>query len=160
MRITGRVRAELGREVGLRSLFEAGTFADWCSAVASAPAVAATDVSIVDAADAPLSFAQEGLWFLHLADPDSPSYNIQALLRFAGPADPAAVRRALDVVMSRHDALRTTVTAVDGEGRQVLLDVAEPPLIEGVNADWAALRRKRRHGHLRWPTVHCGVRCC
>ena len=57
---------------------------------------------------APLSFAQQRLWFLHRLDPGDPAYNIPMAFRFDGPLDTGALRRSFEGVVRRHEALRTT----------------------------------------------------
>jgi amino acid adenylation domain-containing protein len=56
----------------------------------------------------PLSYAQQRQWFLWKLDPDSAVYNISSALRFKGELDRAALQRAFDSLMARHDSLRTT----------------------------------------------------
>jgi amino acid adenylation domain-containing protein len=68
------------------------------------------------AGPAPLSFAQERLWFLDRLDPGSPTYNIPAALRLRGPLDPAILAACLDEVVRRHEALRTTFALPEGIG--------------------------------------------
>lgn len=75
--------------------------------------------------DAPLSPVQEGLWFLAEADPSSTvAYSVPWRRRFRGPFSPAAFHTALELVIARHESLRTTfVPAAAGLPRQ---HVAEP----------------------------------
>ena len=64
----------------------------------------------------PLSFAQERLWFLAQLDPAaSRAYHIPFGMPIKGEVDAVALRRALDEIVARHEALRTTFTAVDEE---------------------------------------------
>ncbi|HYW12750.1 MAG TPA: amino acid adenylation domain-containing protein [Longimicrobium sp.] len=80
-----------------------------------APPRPAPDVAPArDARPAPLSFAQERLWFLDQMQPGNPVYNVLSAHRLSGPLDAAAMERALGQVVRRHDALRTTFPAVDG----------------------------------------------
>ena len=60
---------------------------------------------------APLSFAQERLWFLDQLVPGSTVYNITRAIALDGPLDPAALERAAAGVVRRHEALRTTFRA-------------------------------------------------
>ena len=62
----------------------------------------------------PLSFAQQRLWFLEQLGGLGGTYNIPIQLRLRGELDPEALRRALDAVVARHEALRTTCAPVDG----------------------------------------------
>ncbi|HEY0022711.1 MAG TPA: amino acid adenylation domain-containing protein [Longimicrobium sp.] len=69
---------------------------------------------------APLSFAQERLWFLDQLDPGSAAYNVPGSWRLRGALDEAALERALGEIVRRHDALRTTFREVNGSPVQVI----------------------------------------
>ncbi|HVW20928.1 MAG TPA: amino acid adenylation domain-containing protein [Opitutaceae bacterium] len=56
-------------------------------------------------APAPLSFAQQRLWFLERFEPGGAAYNVPGALRLAGPAEAAALRRALGRLARRHEVL-------------------------------------------------------
>src|SRR5215813_6474584 len=68
----------------------------------------------------PLSFAQRRLWFLHLLDPQSSAYNMPFALRLLGQLDIPALERSLNEIVRRHEALRTTFDALDGEPVQLI----------------------------------------
>jgi amino acid adenylation domain-containing protein len=70
--------------------------------------------------DAPLSHAQERLWFLDRMFPGATVYNLVAALRLPGALDPAVLERALAEVVRRHDLLRTTFHEVNGTPVQVV----------------------------------------
>jgi amino acid adenylation domain-containing protein len=89
-----------------------------------------------------LSFAQQRLWFLEQLEAIGPAYHLRLPVRLRGRLDGAALRTALAALAARHEALRTTVTAVGGEPRQVVhaalpVVLAEEDLPGG---DEAALR--------------------
>jgi amino acid adenylation domain-containing protein len=69
---------------------------------------------------APLSFAQERLWFIDRLEPGSATYNIPAALRLTGALDVVALERALGEIVRRHEALRTVFSEVDGLPVQVI----------------------------------------
>jgi len=68
----------------------------------------------------PLSFAQQRLWFLDQLAPGSSAYNIIGGMRLEGELDVAALEQALNEIVCRHEALRTTFTTVDGRLVQVI----------------------------------------
>jgi amino acid adenylation domain-containing protein len=68
----------------------------------------------------PLSFAQQRLWFLTQFEGASEAYHIAGGLRLTGDMDRSALRRALDQIVARHEALRTTFTQIDGQPIQII----------------------------------------
>jgi hypothetical protein len=70
---------------------------------------------------APLSFAQQRMWFLQQWQADAPTFNGARAIRIRGRLDVAALERAFEVVIARHETLRTVV-ATDGELHQRVLD--------------------------------------
>ena len=73
----------------------------------------------------PLSFAQQRLWFLAQMEGVSEAYHMPFGLRLKGNLDRVALRGALDRVVARHEALRTTFIMVDGEAVQRILSAEE-----------------------------------
>jgi amino acid adenylation domain-containing protein len=77
---------------------------------------------------APCSFAQRRLWFLDRLTPGGAFYNIPSALRLAYPLDPACLERSLAALVRRHESLRTTFRAVEGEPVQVIATRLEIPV--------------------------------
>ena len=67
-----------------------------------------------EAGPAPLSFAQQRLWFLDRLVPDNPAYNVPLALDARGPLNPASLEQSLNEVIRRHEVLRTNFPARDG----------------------------------------------
>ncbi|WP_338868509.1 amino acid adenylation domain-containing protein [Myxococcus stipitatus] len=63
----------------------------------------------------PLSYPQRRLWFLDQFEPGTPAYNIPEFVRLRGPLQVEALTRGLAEVVHRHEVLRTTFAAEDGE---------------------------------------------
>src|SRR5690348_8676774 len=61
----------------------------------------------------PLSHGQTALWLLHRQAPTSAAYNTAFAVRVQSRIDEAALRAALQSVVQRHAALRTTF-GIDG----------------------------------------------
>lgn len=68
----------------------------------------------------PLSFAQERLWLIQAAAPDSATYNVPLFVQWQGRVVPGALRAALDAVIARHEVLRTVYRLQDGAPVQVV----------------------------------------
>ena len=80
--------------------------------------------SPIDRVRAPLSYHQERLWFIdrfetgHVYESSPVYHNIPLILHIAGPLDSGALERALQIVVSRHDALRTRIVGEKDQGFQ------------------------------------------
>lgn len=59
----------------------------------------------------PLSFSQHRLLFLHAMDRTGVAHSVSRVYQVDGPLDPAALQRAIDILMDRHEPLRTTFPA-------------------------------------------------
>lgn len=68
----------------------------------------------------PLSFSQQRFWFMHQLDPNNPTYNMHEAWEVKGALNRAALERALNRVVARHDALRTTIGLQDDVPVQIL----------------------------------------
>lgn len=67
---------------------------------------------------APLSFAQQRLWFLQQFDPESHLYNIHLPVRIEGELRVAALEQSINEIVRRHEALRTTFRQIGKEPMQ------------------------------------------
>jgi amino acid adenylation domain-containing protein len=70
----------------------------------------------------PLSFAQERLWFLNELMPGSAVYNVPGAGRIRGELDVSHVEQALNLIIARHENLRTVFPSEQGRPRQRILD--------------------------------------
>jgi amino acid adenylation domain-containing protein/non-ribosomal peptide synthase protein (TIGR01720 family) len=153
IRVASRLREALGVAVGVAALFEAPTVARLAAhvqALAAPEAAPAADAAAAaarreDATEAPLSFAQERLWFLaQLEAGDAAAgaaYNVCSALRLDGSLDAAALQRALDEVVRRHDILRTRLKQSD-EGAVQVADGPRRAVL--AHADFASGPREAR----------------
>jgi non-ribosomal peptide synthetase component F/thioesterase domain-containing protein/acyl carrier protein len=62
----------------------------------------------------PVSFAQRRLWIIDSLVPGSCAYNVPVVLRTSTPPDPVALANALEVLIRRHEVLRTVFVSNDG----------------------------------------------
>ncbi|KOP26733.1 amino acid adenylation protein [Hapalosiphon sp. MRB220] len=89
--------------------------------------ITAADVPLVTLAQVekstdyhPLSFSQQGLWFIHQLAPETPAYNIPIIINLTGQIKIAALQKTINKIIKRHEALRTKFVLVDGEPVQVI----------------------------------------
>ncbi|MFL5540879.1 MAG: amino acid adenylation domain-containing protein, partial [Longimicrobiaceae bacterium] len=126
VQVISRVRQRLAVEVALRDLFTRPVLADFAGGLETAYRVELPAIEPVERGkDLPLSFAQQRLWFLEQLGNLGSAYHIRRQKRFRGTLDRAALARALDRIVARHEALRTTFHAVDGEPVQRIAPVEE-----------------------------------
>jgi amino acid adenylation domain-containing protein len=122
VQLASRIRARLGSEVPLADLFAQPTLAGFATRVAAASSSALP--AIVPAARQgalPLSFAQQRLWFLAQLDARAAAaYAMPGGVRLRGALDIAALQAALNRIVARHEALRTSFVLGKGEPVQVI----------------------------------------
>jgi non-ribosomal peptide synthetase component F len=109
--------------------------------------VTATDSAAAPASSgtvAPLSVAQEALWYRAVLDPTALTYNEAISIRKDGPLDVDALRRAFNVIVERHAAWRTTFDTVSGEPVQVVGPVTafELPVLDLSELDHEQAERR------------------
>jgi amino acid adenylation domain-containing protein len=75
----------------------------------------------------PVSFSQRRLWFLDQLTPENPFYNTAIAVRIRAPLNPLILERAINEIVRRHEALRTTFALVDEEPMQVVTPELKVP---------------------------------
>ncbi|SEU41903.1 amino acid adenylation domain-containing protein, partial [Myxococcus fulvus] len=123
--VTSRIRSTFAVELPVRELFEAPTVAALAQRVDTALRTGATTAAppiqrVARDGKLPLSFSQQRVWFLDQLEPGSPAFNIPAALVLAGALDVEVLRRTLEAVVHRHEALRTTFRAESDGPVQVI----------------------------------------
>ncbi len=88
---------------------------------------------------APLTFAQQGIWFRQQLAPESTVWNLSRTWSVSGPLDLTALERALSEMIRRHESLRTRYLVVNGEPVQEVMP-ATPVTIERVDRGQLAAR--------------------
>jgi amino acid adenylation domain-containing protein len=126
--IISRLREELKIELPIQDLFQAPTIAELSKLIES-NLLKATDtppiaITARGQAQAPLSYMQQGLWFLDRLEGQNATYNIPLVLRLTGSLNLNCLQKAIAATIERHETLRTKVITVDGVGQQEILPAA------------------------------------
>ncbi len=127
-RAAARVTRALGREIPLAALFEAPTIGALADRLTEAgaggtpwPAIPALPAIVAGGRGdrAPLTLPQRRLWFLERLLPGRATYHVAGAVDLSGDRKEAALSRALEEVVARHDALRTAIPDEEGEPYQI-----------------------------------------
>ncbi|MEW2527590.1 amino acid adenylation domain-containing protein [Streptomyces sp. NPDC047071] len=125
-RLVSRVRAALGTEIRIQTLFDSPTVAELAPQLPAAPRVRPPLRRAYRLPDrVPLSFAQRRMWFIDRFEGPSATYNIPLTLRLTGTLDVEALTLAVRDVLRRHESLRTVVLEEDGVPFQRVLPADE-----------------------------------
>nr|QEO74803.1 phosphopantetheine-binding domain-containing pro [uncultured bacterium] len=121
--LVSRLREALGVELPLRQIFETPTVADLARALPGLSGAGAGMRTLGGdrSEEAPLSFAQERLWFLDRFEPGSAAYNMPAALRITGGLDVPALAAAFGEISRRHEVLRAGFPESGGRPVQRLI---------------------------------------
>ena len=68
------------------------------------------------------------MWFLSQLLPHSPLYNVTNVFELSGPLNVLAVRKTLNEIVRRHEALRTVFQMIGQQPSQMILEMSEIPV--------------------------------
>lgn len=88
-------------------------------------------------AEYPLSYGQQGLWFLHQLAPDCTAYNIVQAIKIRSGIDVSALKAAFQALVSRHSSLRTTFAMANGKPFQHVRKNSEVAFIQEDAREWS-----------------------
>ncbi|MGH3908036.1 MAG: amino acid adenylation domain-containing protein [Pseudonocardiaceae bacterium] len=125
LQLASRIRAALGLEVSLATIFETPTVALLTQRLGDAYTAPSALARLPRPDVLPLSFAQRRLYFLYQMEGPSATYNIPLAWRLCGTLHAEALQAAVADVVARHEVLRTIFAEQDGRAQQVILDPAD-----------------------------------
>ncbi|HEX3022521.1 MAG TPA: amino acid adenylation domain-containing protein [Lachnospiraceae bacterium] len=76
----------------------------------------------------PLSYSQQRLWFLYQWEKDSPSYNIPCLFHLPFDVNIESLKKAINMLIERHEILRTTYRMYKEDAVQVIKPYESIPM--------------------------------
>jgi len=121
-----RIREAFQVELPLCAFFEKPTLAGLAKSVEGAiqtelgSSQALPIIPISRDGNLTLSFAQQRMWFFEQFMSGTPTYNLPKAIRLKGSLNMRVLEQSLGEIVRRHEALRTTFTAVNGQPIQVI----------------------------------------
>ena len=134
IQVISRIRDAFGVEPPIKVLFDAPTIrllAEYLAARSDDTRPAPPSIPVLSPEErqaAPLSFAQQRLWFLDQLEESSVTYHISGAVRITGPLDVSVLERVFGEIVRRHDILRTTFPEHQGKPRQIIAPPTPFPL--------------------------------
>src|SRR5579872_345570 len=98
-----------------------------------------------DCLTAPLSFAQQRLWFLEQLQPNTSTYIMANAVPMLAPVNVSVLEQVLNEIVRRHEVLRTVFPIIDGSPTQV---ISECVSLQLPYADLTALTENERQSQL------------
>jgi amino acid adenylation domain-containing protein len=138
IRAVPRIRDVFGVDITFQILFENPTIAAMANVLnamkSSGSSANSGKVQRIErrkqSGPAPLSFAQEQLWFMDHLAPGNAVYNVVDVVDFHGAYNAEGMRRTIKELMRRHETLRTAFSFDGGQPMQVIVPDLDLPLVE------------------------------
>ncbi|MBL7747970.1 MAG: amino acid adenylation domain-containing protein, partial [Chitinophagaceae bacterium] len=122
IQVLSRIYKVFSVQLELRDIFTYPVLADLASFIdQSAQAEYKPLEKIPDQPYYVLSHSQQRLWLLDKIEGTSNTYVIPISYHLRGPLNPDALQQSFDVLIDRHEILRTVITEVDGYPMQLVL---------------------------------------
>jgi amino acid adenylation domain-containing protein len=125
VQVVSRVRMTFEVEIGVKSIFKEPTVAALARRIDGMIKAGEKDkapplVRVSREGRLQLSFAQQRLWIIDQLAPNNPFYNCLGAVRLEGRLDLAALERAINEIIRRHEVLRTRVEVEAEEPVQII----------------------------------------
>lgn len=129
IRVSHRMSTLLGCDVKVSDIFRCKTISE---ILIHRMGKLRMHISKVDCDNAPLSFAQERLWFIEQYEGGTNAYHMPGVYKVNVDIDLKGLKYALQQIVSRHEILRTTIEQkMDGQNRRQIVN-KDPIQIEEI----------------------------
>ncbi|MEL6441868.1 MAG: amino acid adenylation domain-containing protein [Cyanobacteria bacterium J06621_8] len=141
VKLRNRLRNDLAVDISAVKFMADASLADLVMAVSQLVAELQVSPSNIRPQDSvsksyPLTYGQQGLWFLSKLVPDSAAYNIAFTVRICSELNIEALQRAVQKLVNRHPTLRSNFKQQDGEPYQVVKEHQEVKIQQIDAATW------------------------
>lgn len=123
MQLVARVYKELSVKITLKDVFKYPVLEAQASFIQSARKDQYIAIPPAEPAmHYPMSYAQQRLWVLHQFDGIDLAYSITEIFEYEGDLDRERLAAAFDILIDRHEVLRTVFDTIDGKPVQIVRD--------------------------------------
>jgi amino acid adenylation domain-containing protein len=131
MKLVSEVRQKLNVELSLKDIFNTDNLADLATEIEGHEQGELTPLITLKAVDTheptPLSYGQERFWFLNELGYGS-QYHMLGIVKVKGKLDTLKLQQAVDIIVERHDVLRTGFCRDQYSAQQKVLDTLNVPV--------------------------------
>ncbi len=137
--VIGRVARDMKIELSIREVFKSPTISSLARIVKDKKEQGFQSIPSISTRNFyPCSSVQQRMYVLHKLDPEGLGYNITAVRKLTGTLDEARLSAAFDLLMNRHQILRTYFADLNGELVQKVAPINKVgleklPLVKTVN---------------------------
>ncbi|MEO0012600.1 MAG: hypothetical protein RLZZ535_989 [Cyanobacteriota bacterium] len=152
VKLRNRLRTDLSVDVSAVEFMADASLADLVVVVSQLLNQSPGEISVSDARQQdehnvpksyPLTYGQQGLWFLYQLAPESAAYNLAFTAHICSNLDVSALQRAVQKLVDRHPTLRTVFKQQGGEPFQKVCQDREVEIkqIDASSWKWDELRK-------------------
>lgn len=126
VQLIGKIRSKYNINISIQDIYSALVLKDMCELIESKKVVGNNEINPMIAhhmhEGIPVTYAQRRLLFLEELGMGGSAYNISGSVSIKGDLDIDALKKAFDIVVKRHDVLRTTFKKQDDTYVQVVAE--------------------------------------
>ncbi len=123
--LISKIRHELEVDLPLTAVFEHSSVGQFAELIGQARKSDIPPIRPIDRTKMgrlPLSFAQERIWFIQQMEPDTAGYNLPGAVTIRGELDISQLEQAFNLIIARHENLRTVFPSPEGQPQQQILE--------------------------------------
>lgn len=132
IRLASAIQSQFGKPFGIQDVFAFPVLQEMAARLQGVDQASRPPIPLaLPMADYPLSASQRQLWYQHQLEENPATYNIVAAWRVEGHLDMGLLQEALNLLVARHEILRTSFHEGERGPRQRVSRHLEIPIEEG-----------------------------
>ncbi|NCQ97821.1 MAG: amino acid adenylation domain-containing protein [Microcystis aeruginosa L211-101] len=120
--LVSKIQEKLGQSLPIKQVFAHPTIAEQAALLSTVTPLTVATIPLVSAQETyETSHAQRRFYVLQQMDLNNVAYHIVSTLKIAGDFSPDVFEKAIQLLISRHESLRTSFILINGEPQQKIL---------------------------------------